>query len=158
MPTLAATLKLEIRRLAAREAKRLLRPLRRAQKQIKALKLVSVGHKRGFASLERRLGRLVARVRPGKAARRLPSGEPRLSPKEIRKLRGPFTRLEFSRRLGVSTGSIFGWETGRTIPRGRSNALLLALKNKSANPSPRKRGASATATKKRAGRRSRGRR
>jgi DNA-binding transcriptional regulator YiaG len=157
MPTLAATLKLEIRRLAAREAKRLLRPLRRAQKQIKALKLVSAGHKRGFASLERRLGRLVARVRPGKSARRLPNGEPRLAPKEIRKLRGPFTRLEFSRRLGVSTGSIFGWETGRTIPRGRSNALLLALKNKAANATKGGRGAR-PAAKKRAGARGRGRR
>lgn len=158
MPTLAATLKLEIRRLAAREAKRLLRPLRRAQKQIKSLKLVSASHKRGFASLERRLARLVARVRPGRAARSLPGGEPRLSPKEIRKLRGPFTRLEFSRRLGVSTGSIFGWETGRTIPRGRSNALLLALKNKGANASKQARGARAGGPGKRAGRRGRGRR
>lgn len=152
MPTLAATLKLEIRRLAAREAKRLLRPLRRAQKQIKGLKLVSAGHKRGFASLERRLGRLAARVRPGRTARRLPSGEPRLTPKEIRKLRGPFTRLEFSRRLGVSTGSIFGWETGRTIPRGRSNALLLALKNKNANAGKTGRGARKGTARKRGGR------
>src|SRR5206468_8656319 len=31
---------------------------------------------------------------------------------------------------GVSPGSIFGWETGRTIPRGGSRARLIALRRK----------------------------
>jgi len=157
MPTLAATLKLEIKRLAAREAKRVLRPLRRVQRQLKSLKLVSAGYKRGFASLQRRLVRLTARVRPGRGGKRTVGGEPRLTPKQIRALRGPMTRLQFSKRLGVSTGSIFGWETGRTIPRGRSNALLLALQNKSAGAPKRGRGRKLAASRKRAGKR-RGRR
>jgi DNA-binding transcriptional regulator YiaG len=33
-------------------------------------------------------------------------------------------RVEFAKLLGVSPGSIFGWETGRTLPRGRSVARL----------------------------------
>jgi hypothetical protein len=33
-------------------------------------------------------------------------------------------RIEFAKLLGVSPGSIFGWETGRTLPRGRSVARL----------------------------------
>jgi hypothetical protein len=33
-------------------------------------------------------------------------------------------RIAFAKLVGVSPGSIFGWETGRTLPRGRSVARL----------------------------------
>jgi transcriptional regulator with XRE-family HTH domain len=38
------------------------------------------------------------------------------------------TREQFARLLGVSPGSIFGWETGRTTPRGRSAARFLEVR------------------------------
>ena len=57
MPTLAGTLRTEIRRLATRELKKTQRPLRRVQKQLHALKLVSHKQKRTLTSLERRLAR-----------------------------------------------------------------------------------------------------
>jgi hypothetical protein len=53
------------------------------------------------------------------------------------------TRLEFAKLLAVSPGSIFGWETGRTIPRGASRARLIELRRQkgaaSGRPASRRR-------------------
>jgi transcriptional regulator with XRE-family HTH domain len=38
------------------------------------------------------------------------------------------SRLQFAKLLGVSPGSIFGWEMGRTTPRRDSLARFRALK------------------------------
>jgi transcriptional regulator with XRE-family HTH domain len=38
------------------------------------------------------------------------------------------TREQFARALGVSAGSIFGWESGRTLPRRRSLARFEELR------------------------------
>ncbi len=37
------------------------------------------------------------------------------------------TRVEFAQQLEVSPGSIFGWETGRTVPRGQNAAKILEM-------------------------------
>lgn len=122
MPSLAATFKSEIRRLAAREVKKALRPLRRMQKQIKALRLVSRTQRRNIASVDRRVDRLKARVASRRAGA---AGSPRgrgASPGSVRALRSRMgmSRKQFARVVGVSAGSIFGWESGRTLPRGAS--------------------------------------
>ncbi len=123
MATLAATLKAEFRRLAAREIKKALKPLRRVQRQIRALRRVSRGHGRDFARIERRL--LSLKASGGRRDR-----GPQFSPEAIRALRSRYhmTRVEFARLLGVSAGSVFGWETGRTVPRGRSRGRILEAK------------------------------
>lgn len=131
MPTLAGTLRAEIRRLAARELKKTQRPLRRLQKQLRAVKLVSRGQKRVLASLERRIARLKQ-----KAALRGPapaSEGPTVPPEAVRELRSrlQMTRVEFARVLAVSPGSIFGWETGRTLPRGVNASKILDLARRS---------------------------
>jgi hypothetical protein len=38
------------------------------------------------------------------------------------------TRVQFAKLLEVSPGSIFGWETGRTTPRGRSRTRIVEAK------------------------------
>lgn len=127
MPTLAGTLRAEIRRLAARELKKTQRPLRRLQKQLRALKLFSRGQKRAIASLERRLVRLKQKAALRGAG---PSVEgPTVAPETVRELRSrlQMTRVEFARILDVSPGSIFGWETGRTTPRGMNASKILDL-------------------------------
>lgn len=45
-----------------------------------------------------------------------------LSGQSIRRLRDKLrlTREQFARALQVSAGSIFGWESGRTVPRANS--------------------------------------
>src|SRR5690349_17810939 len=109
--TLAATLKAEIRRIAGRELKRTLKPLRRLSRQMKLMRALTREQKRTIARLERRLARL-GRGGPRGRRRALDAG-PRISPAEIRMLRKrmKMTRLEFAKAVGVSPGSIFGWET-----------------------------------------------
>ena len=146
MPTLAATLRNEIRRLGRAEVKKALRPLARIRKQVKSLRLDSRGTKRALSSLERGLRRLRDRVSAQSlgARARKPAAGPRIAPRVIRGLRDKrrMTRLEFAKLLDVSPGSIFGWETGRTIPRGASRARLIELRNQrgaaSARPADRR--------------------
>jgi DNA-binding transcriptional regulator YiaG len=130
MTTLVATLKSEFRRLSKNEIRKALRPLRRIQKQVQDLKLVSRDHRRMVARLERRILRLRERaLATGNHLR--PQGQgPRVSPELVQSLRNRFrmTRVEFAKLISVSPGSIFGWETGRTVPRGRSRSRLMEVK------------------------------
>jgi DNA-binding transcriptional regulator YiaG len=161
MPTLAATLRQEIRRLGKAEVARALRPLARIKKQVKSLRLGSRGSRRALASLERGLRRLNDRLSAQslRARIRKPSAGPRVAPRVIRALRDGLhmTRLEFAKLLGVSPGSIFGWETGRTIPRGGSRARLVALRRKKGGAAQgrKARRGRRTAARSRTGRRSR---
>jgi hypothetical protein len=124
--TLASALKAEVRRLAAKEVHKGLRQLRTLQRQIKKLRLASRSNRRGLRAVERSFGRLEARVPSG--GRRGRSA--RLSGEDIRSLRSRLgmTREQFARLVGVSPGSIFGWETGRTVPRGRSMTRVLEVR------------------------------
>ena len=117
MPTLAATLKAEIRRLAAREVQKALRSLKRVQRQMKAMRARNRAQRTEVRRLERRVERVKQTTGGGGRGR---GG--RVSPEAIRTLRSRLgmTREQFAKILGVSAGSIFGWETGRTMPRGRS--------------------------------------
>jgi transcriptional regulator with XRE-family HTH domain len=121
-PSLAVALRLEIRRLANRELQKAMRPLRRMQRQLKVLRQESREHRRGLTGVDRRMGRLrdrmLAQRRFGPPGRR---GRP-LSGSSIRLLRERLrmTREQFAGLLKVSAGSIFGWESGRTVPRNRS--------------------------------------
>lgn len=130
MPTLAAALKSEIRRIAGREMKKALKPLRRLARQMKSVRLATREQRRTLLRLERRLGRLGRGA--GLARRRSKDTGPRISPAAIRLVRRrmKMTRLQFAKTLAVSPGSIFGWETGRSLPRGGSRAKLVKLKEK----------------------------
>src|SRR5437870_9058026 len=121
--TLASALKDAVRRASAREMQKTMRRLRRLQRQVKSLRLEARAQRRIVAGVERRFSRLKSRVlRTGVSAG---PGRP-LTPQSIRSLREKLgmPRIEFAKLVGVSPGSIFGWETGRTLPRGRSVARL----------------------------------
>src|SRR5438094_316165 len=121
--TFAAALKDAIRRASTRETQKTMRRLRRLQRQVKALRQEARAQRRIVAGIERRFGRLKARVlRTGISAG---PGRP-VTPQSIRSLRERLgmPRIKFAKFVGVSPGSIFGWETGRTVPRGRSVARL----------------------------------
>ncbi len=126
MPTLAAVLKTEIRRLTAREHRRFSGQLRGLRQRIKGLKVALRAQKQQVARLERRLARVAT---PGPAA---VSGEPQVDGRRVAALRGrlQMSRVEFARLLGVSPGSIFGWEKSRTQPRGRNAARVLDLERR----------------------------
>ena len=124
---LAAALKAEVRRLAAKEVHKGLRQVRTLQRQIRKLRATSRAHRKGLRAVERSFDRLQARM-PSTGGRR--GRGARLSAEDIRGLRSRLgmTREQFAKLLGVSPGSIFGWETGRTIPRGRSMARVLEVR------------------------------
>src|SRR5947207_4832012 len=63
--TLAAALKTEVRRLAAKEVQRGLRQVRTLQRQIKKLRLAARAHRRNLRAMERTFGRLAARMPTG---------------------------------------------------------------------------------------------
>lgn len=134
MPSLAAALKAELRRHAVRETRKAVRSIRRLQKHVKELRLVNRAHVRGLNSLKRRFDRLKTRVAKarGRIGRRMSGGLPGrpVTPESIRRLRDRLglSRALFSKLLGVSPGSIFGWEKGRTVPRGASRARLAEVR------------------------------
>ena len=154
MATLASALKSEVRRVAASEVQKVLRPVRRLLKQVKTLKQAARDQRRNLASVEARMDRLKVRL----ALRRARGKGPRVSADSIRSFRSrvAMTREQFARLLGVSPGSIFGWETGRTTPRGRSAARFLEVRKlgvrkvrASAGPGKARRRRKARARKKR---------
>ena len=126
MATLQSALRSEIRNVMAGEMRKVLRPMRRLLLQAKVLKRAARDQRRNLASVEARLDRLKTRV----ALRRSRGKGPRVSADSIRSFRSrvAMTREQFARLLGVSPGSIFGWETGRTTPRGRSAARFLEVR------------------------------
>src|SRR5207247_11019421 len=121
--TLASALKDTIRRISAREIQKIIRRVRRLKRQVKALRQEGRAQRGIVTGVERRFTRLKARaLRTGVAAG---PGRP-LTPQSIRSLRERLRmpRIEFAKLVGVSPGSIFGWDTGSTLPRGRSVARL----------------------------------
>ena len=126
MATLAAALKSEVRSVIAAEVRKVLRPVRKLVAQVKVLKRAARDQRRNLASVEARLDRLKTRV----ALRRSRGKGPRVSADSIRSFRSrvAMTREQFAKLLGVSPGSIFGWETGRTTPQGRSAARFLEVR------------------------------
>lgn len=126
MPTLAAVLRAEIRKLASRESRRWTAQLRGLRQRIKGLKQGLRAQKQAVARLERRLARGAAGSQAGAAS------EAQVDGRRVAALRGrlQMSRVEFARLLGVSPGSIFGWEKGRTVPRGRNAARVLDLERR----------------------------
>ena len=127
MPRLASVLQSEIRRLAAAEVARAVKRVEQLERQLRGLRETVRAERRHVATLERKLERLRLR-----AAKQRGSGESGgaaavMSPQAIRRLRGSLPRIQFAKLVGVSPGSIFGWETGRTTARGRSQQRLIEI-------------------------------
>lgn len=116
MPNLAVVLKNEIRRLARKETKASVTPLR---KLVTALRRRVAEQRRLIEGLERAARRSLATGKAAAAAAATEEPQIRFSPQWVRAHR---KKLKMSRRIyakliGVSAQSIFGWEAGRTRPR-----------------------------------------
>lgn len=127
MPNLSSILKSEIARLARKEIKGAIDPLRKA----------NVGFRREIAELKRQVAALQrdlkassksskSRVeRVGKSA-----GNTRFVPKGLKSLRARLglSASDFGRLIGASGQSVYNWEAGKTVPRGAQQAALAALR------------------------------
>ncbi len=115
MPNFAGVLKTEIRRLARKEAREAVTPLR---KLVAALRRRSAQQRKQIAELQKVAKRSTKSVRAAEAPES-ESSQIRFSPTWVKRHR---KKLKMSRRVyaklvGVSAQSIFGWESGRTRPR-----------------------------------------
>jgi hypothetical protein len=129
MPRFAAALRSEIRRLSQPEIGKLGKALEGLRRQVEDVATQVRRNGRTLARLERRRG--LGGGRGGRRRARLTGPEARaFAPRALRALRArlAMSRVRFAKLLGVSPGSIFGWEKGRTVPGRASRDLLVKLK------------------------------
>ena len=127
MPNFAGTLKSEIRRLARKEVRASVMPLR---KLVAGMRRRIAQQRKLIAELERNARRSGNSARTAEASASEES-QIRFSPEWVKAHR---KKLKMSRRvyaklIGVSAQSIFGWETGRTRPRRRALELWRKIRS-----------------------------
>ena len=127
MPNLSTILKGEITRLARKEIKAAIAPLRKA----------NAGHRKEIAELKRFVALLQrdlkAASRPAKAVAAVGEasfGSTRFSAKGLKSLRAKLglSAAEFGLLVGASGQSIYKWETAKTVPRASQQAALAAIR------------------------------
>lgn len=127
MPNLSSVLKSEITRLARKEIRSAVDPLRKA----------NAGYRREIAELKRQVASL---QRDLKAASRAPKGTApaeeapkagtRFVPKGLKSLRARLglSAADFGLLVGASGQSVYNWEAGKTVPRASQRAALAAVR------------------------------
>jgi len=115
VPNFAGALKGEMRRLARKEVRATVTPLR---KVVAALRRRVAQQKRLIAELERSTKRSMRNGRAAEAPETQDS-QIRFSPQWVKKHRKKLnmSRRVYAKLVGVSAQTIFGWETGRARPR-----------------------------------------
>lgn len=127
MPNLSSILKGEITRLARKEIKAALDPVRKASA---SLRKDVAELKRQVASLQRELK---AAAKPSRA-RAEPDADStagtRFSAKGLKSLRARLglSAAEFGVLVGASGQSIYKWETGKAVPRASQRAALAGMR------------------------------
>jgi DNA-binding transcriptional regulator YiaG len=125
MANLASALKDEVTRLARKEIRAQVDPLRKA----------SANQRREIAELKRQLAELGRRVKAaGKTPKATPetssTGNTRFSSKGLRTMRKRLglSAPEFGLLAGASGQSIYNWEADKTLPREAQRATLVSLR------------------------------
>jgi DNA-binding transcriptional regulator YiaG len=127
MPNLSTILKSEITRLARKEIKAAVDPVRKA----------NAGHRKEIAELKRQVASLQrdikASSKPSKVrpeAGESMNGSTRFSPKGLKSLRARlgFSAAEFGVLVGASAQSLYNWEAGRAVPRASQRVALAGLR------------------------------
>lgn len=127
MPNLSSILKTEITRLARKEIKAAIDPVRKAsagqRKEIAELK-------RRVASLQRDLKAAAKPSKSGTDAGGESAGSTRFSAKGLKSLRAKLSlsAADFGQLVGASAQSIYKWETGNAVPRASQQAALAAVR------------------------------
>lgn len=127
MTNFYSMLKTEITRLARKEIKVAIDPVRKA----------NVGHRKEIAELKRQVAslqrELKAASKPAKVSREAAeasAGSTRFVPKGLRSLRARLglSAAEFGLLVGASGQSIYKWETGKAVPRASQQAALAGIR------------------------------
>ena len=125
MPNLASVIKEEITRLARKEMKTQIDPLRKA----------SANQRREIAELKRQIADLGRQVKaasktPKAAPEASSTGNTRFSSKGLRTMRKRLglSAAEFGLLAGASAQSIYNWEADKALPREAQRAALVSLR------------------------------
>lgn len=126
MPNLSTILKGEITRLARKEIKAAVDPVRKA----------NAGQRKEIAELKRQVAALQrdlkASLKPSKVLKQEgeASGSTRFSAKGLKSLRAKLglSAGEFGLLVGASGQSIYKWETGKAVPRASQQAALASVR------------------------------
>lgn len=127
MPHLIAALKGEITRLARKETKSAIDPVRRAvaaqRKEIAELKRLVVAMQRELKAASRP-------VKDRAVVEESSSGGTRFSAKSLRsqRIKLGLSVSEFGLLVGASGQSIYNWEAGKTVPRASQQVALSAVR------------------------------
>lgn len=129
MPNIAALLKQEITRLARKEGRGAIDPLKKASAQHRR---AIAALRRQIAQLQRQLATLGRRLEKGVGAAPAAPEEPKVR-FVARGLRSHRARLglsaaEYGKLVGVSAQSIYNWEQGAARPRAAQLAALVSLR------------------------------
>jgi DNA-binding transcriptional regulator YiaG len=129
MGAVETSIKAEIVRLAKREARKLVAPLR---EELKRLKNRDAERKAQVAGLEEKIRRLEAGRRLAETTSKAATGEVkgRLSPRLIKSLRTKLglSQSGFARLIEVSAISVGQWERGKMNPRPETRAKILSFR------------------------------
>ena len=126
MPNLSTILKGEITRLARKEIKAAVDPVRKA----------NAGQRKEIAELKRQVTALQRDLKASLKATKVrdpegeASGRTRFSAKGLKSLRAKLglSAGEFGLLVGASGQSIYKWETGKSVPRVSQQASLAAVR------------------------------
>ncbi len=128
MSKLANVLTDEIRRLARREAKAMVAPLRVALRQLRdEVRRLNRQARAGGLHLNQTSPPSAALAAPGPET----AAKARLSPRLIGKLRARLglTLSDFAALVDASSGSVFNWEHGKSKPTPALRARLIATRH-----------------------------
>lgn len=140
MPNLATVFRDEIRRLARKELRATVGPLK---KRVADLTSSNAALKKQVPALEKAVTRLEKEAE-ARQLRTVREGEKevegvRIGPRSIaaQRKRLKLTRAEFGRLAGVTANTIYLWEKGEVSPRDRRRAILVGLRKLGAREAKR---------------------
>lgn len=130
MPDIVSVLKQEITRLAKKEVRTGVNPIK---KQTLEFRKAIAALKSQLARMERTMAKLVADASKRMVIPAPEDGEPkvRISPGAVKRQRSrlKLSQKEMGQLLGVSTATIVGWESGKSKPRGVNKEAFAELRN-----------------------------
>ena len=134
MGKIEETLKAEISRLAKKDVKAIIRPLKQQvvdlKKEVAGLKKANAAQEKELKEATRKLDALYTPEVLLTNVDTAPLDKTRLSPGLIRKLRKKLkiTQADLARMVGVSPITIGNWETGKVKPKPEYKAKIIALR------------------------------
>lgn len=127
MPNFSSVIKSEITRLARKEIRSAIDPIRKAnaahRREIAELK-------RQIASLQRGLTASVKKSKSSSETVKEPGRNTRFVPKGLKSLRAKLglSASDFGLLVGASGQSVYNWEAGKSVPRQAQQAALTAVR------------------------------